>query len=278
VSVNLEKPLPEELAGRAGFNLEFLPSIYMDKTYSVDHRLFGVFPRSPQEPMHAVPPSTDDPKKLPFQEEWDRAKGYTQPLPIVSGNSITFAPEDPLHRISITSETSPLSLYDGRNRAQNGWFVLRSLIPSGKTEGAIVWHIRPHVIPNWTRPPVVAHSQAGYPPDFPKVAIIELDPKFDPPKTAKVLRLAEDGSYKPIFAGPISTPTPWLRYAYAKFDFSAVKDPGLYQIEYAGQRTDVFPIASDVYTRTWQSSLDGYLAVEMDHVSVREGYRLWHGV
>jgi predicted RNA-binding protein Jag len=29
VSVNLEKPLPEKLAGRAGFNLEFLPSIYV---------------------------------------------------------------------------------------------------------------------------------------------------------------------------------------------------------------------------------------------------------
>ncbi len=49
-------------------------------------------------------------------------------------------------------------------------------------------------------------------------------------------------------------------------------------IEYAGQRTELFPIAKDVYSRTWQSSLDGYLAVEMDHVSVREGYRLWHGV
>ena len=47
---------------------------------------------------------------------------------------------------------------DGRNRAQNGWFVLRTLIPSGKTQDAIVWHIRPDVIPNWTRPPVVAHS------------------------------------------------------------------------------------------------------------------------
>src|ERR1700729_1319488 len=29
VSINLDKPLPQKLAGRAGFNLEFLPSIYM---------------------------------------------------------------------------------------------------------------------------------------------------------------------------------------------------------------------------------------------------------
>jgi hypothetical protein len=278
VSVNLDKPLPEKLAGRAGFNLEFLPSVYVGKTYAVDGGAFGVFPRSPQDPMQKVLPSADDPKKLPYQQEWDEAKGYTQPLPLITGTSITFAPEDPLHRISITSETAPLALYDGRNRAQNGWFVLRTLIPSGKTEGAVVWHIRPNMIPNWTRPPMVAHSQAGYPPNFPKVAVIELDPKFDAPKTAKVLRLAEDGSYKQVLEGPISDLTPWLRYTYAKFDFSAVKDPGLYLIEYAGQRTDLFPIAKDVYSRTWQSSLDGFLAVEMDHVSVREGYRLWHGI
>ena len=278
VSVNLDKPLPEKLSGRAGFNLEFLPSIYMDKTYAVDNHIFGVFPRSPQEQMHKVPRSPDDPKKLPYQEEWDQAKGYTQPLPIVSGTSIVFAPEDPLHRISVSSETGPLSLYDGRNRAQNGWFVLRTLIPSGKTEGAVVWHIRPNVIPNWTRPPMIAHSQVGYAPNFPKVAIIELDPKFDAPRAAKLVRLSDDGSYKQVFEGSISEPTPWLRYTYAKFDFSSVRDPGLYAIEYAGQRTDLFPIANDVYRRSWQSSLDGYLAVEMDHVSVREGYRLWHGI
>jgi hypothetical protein len=278
VSINLEKPLPEKLAGRAGFNLEFLPSIYTGKSYAVDGMQFGVIPRSPQDPMQQILPPSDDPKKLPYQDDWDRAKGYTQPLPIVSGRSITLAPEDPLYRVNVSSDTNPVSLYDGRNRAQNGWFVLRTLIPSGKTDGAVVWHIHPNLIPNWTRPPVMAHSQVGYPPDFPKVALIELDPNFDAPKTARVLRLEADGSYRQVFEGPISAPTPWLRYAYAKFDFSPVKDPGLYEIEYAGQRTDQFPIAKDVYSRSWQSSLSGFLAVEMDHVSVREGYRLWHGV
>ncbi len=126
VSVNLDKPLPEKLAGRAGFNLEFLPSAYVDKTYAVDGSAFGIFPRSPQAAMQKVLPSADDPKKLSYQQEWDEAKGYTQPLPLVTGQSIVFAPEDPLHHISITSETGPLALYDGRNRAQNGWFVLRS--------------------------------------------------------------------------------------------------------------------------------------------------------
>src|ERR1035437_9704411 len=178
--------------------------------------------------MQKVLPSPEDPKKLPYQEEWDKDKGYTQPLPFASGKSVTLAAEDAQYRITVASENGPVSLYDGRNRAQNGWFVLRTLIPSGKTEGAVVWHIRPDVIPNWTRPPMVAHSQAGYAPDFSKVAIIELDPKYNSPKTAKVLRLGEDGSYKQVFEGPLTTPTPWLRYNYAKFDFSSVKEPGLY--------------------------------------------------
>jgi hypothetical protein len=278
VSVNLDKLLPEKLAGRAGFNLEFLPSIYMGKSYAVDGNQFGMIPRSPQDAMKQVLPPADDPKKLPYQDEWDQAKGYTQPLAVVSGTSITLAAEDPLYRVNVSSETAPVSLYDGRNRAQNGWFVLRSLIPSGKTEGAIVWHIHPELIPNWTRPPMIAHSQAGYAPNFPKVAVIELDANYDAPKTAKVIRLDADGTYKQVFEGPITAPTPWLRYRYANFDFSTVNETGLYTIEYAGQKTDLFPIAKDVYSRTWQSSLDGFLAVEMDHVSVREGYRLWHGV
>jgi endoglucanase len=277
VSVNLDKPLPEKLAGRAGFNLEFLPSLYMGKTYSVDGSKVGLFPRTPGDPMIKVLPLADEPKKLYYQEEWDKAKGYTQPLPFAEGKSITLAVDDPLARIKVTSDTGNLMLFDGRNRAQNGWFVLRGLIPSGKTAGAIVWHIRPDVIPNWTRPPMVAHSQVGYAPDFSKVAVIELDPKYSAPKTAKVLRLNEDGTYTQAFEGPLTTATPWLRYVYSKFDFSSVKNPGLYVIEYAGSRTALFPIAKDVYSKVWQPSLDTHLAVQMDHVSVREGYRIWHG-
>jgi endoglucanase len=124
---------------------------------------------------------------------------------------------------------------------------------------------------------MIAHSQVGYAPDFSKVAILELDPKYDGPRTAKVLRLMEDGSYKQVFEGPITTSTPWLRYVYSKFDFTAVRDPGLYVIEYADQRTASFPISRDAYANTWQDSLDHQLAEQMDHVSVREAYRVWHG-
>ena len=277
VSINLDKPLPEKLAGRAGFNLEFLPSIYMGKAYLVDGAKAGIFPRTPDDPMVKVLPLSDEPKKAYYLEDWDKAKGYTQPLPFAKGKSITLGVDDALARVNVKSDTADLMLFDGRDRAQNGWFVLRSLIPSDKTTGAIVWHIRPDVIPNWTRPPMIAHSQVGYAPGFSKVAVLELDPKYDAPKTAKVLRLMEDGSYKQAFEGPITPSTPWLRYVYSKFDFTAVKDPGLYVIEYADQRTAPFPISENPYANIWQDSLDHHLAEQMDHVSVREGYRVWHG-
>ncbi len=277
VTINLEKPLPEKLAGRAGFNLEFLPSIYMGKSYLVDGTKAGIFPRTPNDPMVKVLPLADEPKKAYYLEDWDKAKGYTQPLPFAEGKSITLGVDDSLARIDVKSDTANLMLFDGRNRAQNGWFVLRSLIPTGKTTGAIVWHIRPDMIPNWTRPPMIAHSQVGYAPGFSKVAVIELDPKYNGPKTAKVLRLMEDGTYKQAFEGPITPSTPWFRYVYSKFDFTPVKDPGLYVIEYANQRTAPFTISKDAYANIWQDSLDHHIAEQMDHVSVREGYRMWHG-
>jgi hypothetical protein len=277
VSINLDQPLPEKLAGRAGFNLEFLPSIYMGKAYLVDGAHAGIFPRAPEDAMIKVLPLSDEPKKAYYLEDWDKAKGYTQPLPFATGKTIMLGADDAHARVTVKSDTADLMLFDGRSRAQNGWFVLRSLIPTGKTTGAIVWHIRPDVIPNWVRPPMVAHSQVGYAPGFSKVAIIELDPKYVGPKTAKVLRLTEDGSYKPVFEGPLTPATPWLRYVYSKFDFTSVNEPGLYVIEYAGQRTAAFPISKDAYANVWQPSLDHHIAVQMDHVAVREAYRVWHG-
>ena len=44
IAVYLDKPVPDKIAGEAGFNLEFLPSQYWLKTYTMDGRL-GRLPR-----------------------------------------------------------------------------------------------------------------------------------------------------------------------------------------------------------------------------------------
>jgi endoglucanase len=258
VAVQLDQPVPAALAGKAGFNLEFTPTLYFGKSYAMDDGA-GMFPRHSDGPVERT------------------AEGSVEPLPLATGQRIVLSPEDPSTRVTIGSDSGPILLFDGRNKAQNGWFVVRTLIPSGKTGDVVVWHIQPNVIPGWTRPPVVGYNQVGYTPERQKVAVLEIDPLYDAPKTARVLRLTPEGDYGAAFSGAIKPWGKWMRYQYAHFDFSAVREPGIYVIEYAGQKTDPFRIAKDVYDGIWRPSLDTYLPEQMDHVKVREGYRIWHG-
>ena len=257
IAVNLDKPLPPSLLGKAGFNLDFLPTTYFGKTYLLD-RAPGLFTRDPIGPM--------------------AKDGSGDPLPLGSGRAITMSPEDPLTRIRIVSDNGPLSLYDARNRAQNGWFVVRSLIPAGATANAVVWHVRPNIIPDWVRQPVVSYNQAGYTPNRSKIAVIELDPNFKGPAQASLVRLTADGVQRPVLTARIKPWGKWLRYDYATFDFSRVREPGVYAIAYAGRTTSPFPISPNAYDHIWQTSLDTYLTEQMDHMRVREQYRIWQGV
>ena len=258
ITVNLDKPIPKALEGIAGFNLEFLPSAYFHKTYLMDGKN-GVFPLYPSGPTTLLP------------------SGSTEPQPLATGKVLVLAPEDAGRRTTLRSETGSLALYDGRNKAQNGWYVVRTLLPAGKTGTVITWHISANTIPRWTREPMIAYSQVGYHPRQKKVAVIELD-KYDGPRpTARLLKVGADGRLAEKFK---STPKRWghyLRYQYTTFDFSPVTEEGLYVIEYGKQRTTPFRIAADVFATTWQPTLDVYFPVAMDHMFVKEAYRVWHG-
>lgn len=255
LTVNLEKPLPQALFGRAGFNLEFLPSAYFEKSFVMDQST-GLFPLYPGG----------------LKEINDKV----QPHLLAAGKQLILAPDDPLRRVSIKS-TNELRLYDGRNKAQNGWFVVRSLLPVDKTGTVIDWHIAANVQPDWIRPPMIAHSQVGYHPAQEKIAVIELDRNDKRKAKARLLKTTGDGGTAQILE---SAPKAWggyLRYNYLTFDFSSVRESGIYMIEYAGERTAPFRIAGDVYATAWQPTLDIFFPVQMDHVLVNEAYRVWHG-
>lgn len=259
ISVVLDKPLPAALAGKAGFNLEFLPAAYFHQSYFADD-VAHPFPLYPASSM--THPS---------------AGQRPEPLPMASAQRFVLAPTDPQQQVTVSSSNGTIELYDGRNQAQNGWFVMRQLLPAGKTGTVLQWTLSGSSDPHWIRPTVIGHSQVGYAPDQQKVAVMERDPKAGPGGEAQLLRVTPDGREQTVFSAQPKAAGDYLRYGYSQFDFSRVTEPGLYVIAYEGQHTAPFRIAKDIYAAAWHPTLDVFLPQQMDHMRVGEAYRVWHG-
>lgn len=277
IAVYLDKPVPEFLAGKAGFNLEFLPSQYWGKTYLMDGRP-NRFPRYAVSQTQAV--SNDEkPRQFKgFRTYDDRGTGeFVDPLPLETGHNILIAPDEPERMIKISSDDATLELYDGRMLAQNGWFVLRSVLPAGKTGKVVTWTVEPHAIPGWIREPNIGFSQVGYVPSQPKVAVIELDKMDKPLKTASIYRIEDDGSEKLAYKGNIDVWGMYYKHNYVKFDFSEVREPGVYFIKYGKYQTGNFIIDKSVYNWITDATSDVWIPIHMNHMTVNEGYRIWHG-
>jgi endoglucanase len=278
VAVFLDTPVPERLEGRAGLNMEFLPSRYFERTYLVDGEP-GIFARYPAGPTVVKPASTQVRQFEGYSTFDDHGRGeYVEADPVAVGRTIVLAPEDPERHVTITAAAGKLMLLDGRNVAQNGWFVVRSLLATRTTGKVAEWSVQPHVIPGWTRAPVVGFSQAGYSPAQPKRAVIELDPNDTPLTTASVFEVPPDGTPVERLKLEIELWGKYLRYNYVTADFSAIRQPGLYFLQYGNQKTETFPIAARVYDSVWHLTSDVWFPVQMDHMTVNEAYRVWHGL
>jgi hypothetical protein len=277
IAVYLDKPVPEKLAGEAGFNIEFLPSQYWLKTFIMDGRL-NRFPRYATS-QTVTRPNSEKPRQFKgFKTYDDRGTDrFVDPLPLETGHRLTVATDDPERLITINSDDAELRLYDGRMLAQNGWFVLRSVLPAGKTGKVLTWTVEPHAIPNWIRQPNIGFSQIGYTPEQPKVAVIELDKNDKPQATASLMRIREDGTTEQAFQGAIKNWGPYYKYNYVKFDFSSVRQPGVYFIQYGQTKTNDFLIDEHVYDKITDATTDVWVPIHMNHMYVTEGYRTWHG-
>ena len=277
IAVWLDKPVPEAIAGEAGFNLEFLPSQYWLKTYIVDGRL-GRFPRyATSETITRA--NQEKPRQFKgFKTYDDRGTGrFIDPLPIESGHTMTLATDDAERMITISSEDSELKLYDGRMVAQNGWYVLRSVLPKGKTGKVVTWTVKPHAIPGWIRKPNIGFSQIGYTPEQPKVAVIELDKAAQPLSYATLMRIKSDGTSEEALRSDIRPWGTYFKYNYVKFDFSEMRQPGVYFIQYGDTRTNDFLIDEHVYDKITDATTDVWVPIHMNHMYVNEAYRTWHG-
>ncbi|NMB06501.1 MAG: glycoside hydrolase [Bacteroidales bacterium] len=286
VTVDLDRPVPEKFLGKVGFNLELFPGTLFGKPWIMDGQS-GFFPQQPNGPTRK------EPSNHPHQGDYNpggkasvaqlSGTGYSPIIaddivsePYAVGKRFTVRPDDPYNRFTIESKGTDLKLYDGRMNHNNGWFVLRSEVPAGKTDGAIEWVITPNVVDEWLYPPVIQTSQVGYHPAQPKVAVIELDNRETKRLQPVLYRITEKGRQE-IAAAAASEWGKFLRYNYLKLDFSEVKEEGLYQVGYGDSRSSVFRIAGDVYERgVWQPVLEYFLPVQMCHMRVNEKYRVWH--
>ncbi len=277
ISVYLDKPLPEKLEGRAGLNLEFIPSSYFRKTCLMDGKP-GLFPLYPSG-SSSVEPATSKVLQYAGHSTFDdRGRNeYIVPGPLATGKTIVMAPEDPENMVKIMALNSDLMLFDGRMLAQNGWFVVRSLLPSKKTGNVLQWYLEPNALSDWERAPVIQFSQVGYHPGQEKIAVIELDANDIPLQRASLFQVAPDGRQVEKYTGAVTQWGKYTRYNYIKFDFSPVKDPGIYFIKYGAQSTNTFIIGPDVYSNIWHPTMDVFFPAQMDHMTVNEAYRTWHG-
>ena len=288
VTVDLDKPVPDFLLGKVGFNLEFYPGDLFGKPWMMDAQT-GIYPRQPNGPLMRTQPNQlhsgnfhQTGKPLASLKQLN-GKGYSPMIaddiiaePYAVGRKFTSCPADAMNRLTVESFTGDLKLYDGRMNHNNGWFVLRSEIAKGATKGAVRWKITPAIDPDWLSNPVIQTSQVGYHPRQPKRVIIETDAREQINEQVQLLSIGENGEtlVKTI------TPSKWgkfLRYNYLTADFSDITQPGLYQVRYGKCRSSVFRIADDVYDRgVWQPVIEYFLPVQMCHMRVAEKYRVWH--
>lgn len=291
VTVDLDKPIPDEFVGKICFNMELFPGALFGKPWIMDHKQ-GIFPPQANGPTLSMPTNYLYTEKLPIPDtkvDKKRLSGDNKSyspiiaddiiaMPYAVGRRFTVRPDDPYNRFTIETSASDLKLYDGRMNHNNGWFVISSEVPSGESKGAVKWVITPNVVSDWLYPPVVQVSQVGYHTRQAKKAVIELDSRDTELGTAALYRITEKGEQLSYTL----TGKEWghfLRYHYLIFDFTDIREEGLYKVRYGSSESSIFRIADDVYDRgVWQPVLEYFLPVQMCHMRVNEKYRVWHGL
>jgi len=187
------------------------------------------------------------------------------------------AQEDPLHNFTISQPDGALRLLDQRQGSPQPWFMFEAAFERSSPATEIGMTITPTLTPAWRRTPVIGISQVGYLPRQPKRAILELDARDSAAEPVNLYQLQATGGKKLVKSGVAKNWGKFLRFQYAIFDFSDVREAGLYLVEFRAQHAGPFQIADEVTDEAWQPTLEYFLPVQMCHVAVKEGSRTWHG-
>jgi hypothetical protein len=248
ITLELDQPVDWSTVERAGFRIWLDPIVYSSRSF-LGGRVSGLFPPN-----------------------------YSGVSTLLEGaDKLRIAPEDPAHSFTIARRGGALQLVDDRKYSMDSWFYVAAPLEPGSRETRIEVEITPSIDPAWRQQPVIGVSQAGYHPKQRKEAVLQLDLQDQVREAVKLYRLEVESGMTLVKSG---IPRVWghrLGSRYATFDFTDIRQPGMYLLQFRGRTAGPFRIATDVYDRLWEPTLEYFLPEQMCHVAVRQGERTWHG-
>ncbi len=257
IAVDIKGEIADSLYGKLAFMLELFPGSYKGKSYYMDDTP-GIFPTQ-------------------FNGKRQFIDNELEAVAIVSGKKLSIAPEDDLYHFSIESKLGKIELVDGRASTNHKWYIVRSILPKQKSKRVVEWVIKPHINTNWLPEPVVGFSQIGYNTEQTKISVIEIHEK-DKPQTVYLKKVSPQGKISTVKEVKPKVWGKYYRRKYLHFDFTNIKNVGMYFIEYKNQRTEIFPISKYLFAQEfWRTTLETFIPVQMCHVAVKDRLRLWHG-
>ena len=246
VRLELDGALDWSAVAEAGFRIHLYPGAYFSRSYQGETGA-GVFPRH-----------------------------YPgQPVLLSGARTLRIAQEDALYGVTLSRTGGTLALTDRRASSPQRWFAVEAPLEPGATRLEV--KITPRFRPDWRRAPVIGVSQAGYHPKQRKAAVIDLDERDKAEAPVKLVRLELNGTMRTVKEAVPTDWGPFHRFRYATFDFSEVREPGLYLLQFRGEQAGPFRIGGDVLDTAWRPALEYFLPIQMCHVQIREGSRVWHG-
>jgi len=248
ITVELDQPVDWNRISQLMLKIEIYPQEYQYKTYH-GGGVTGFFP--------------------------ERYMGKAVLIP--EAKKISVAPEDDLRALIITSENATLRLIDGRRLEDHGGFRVDAILSPSSAKKQFSMKITPRFNPDWRREPIIQISQTGYHPDQKKRAVLELDARMTDIENMNLIFLENNGTKKMIMS---DKPVKWgylFDHNYYVFDFTDIKTPGQYFLAYKNQQVGPITIANSVYKETWHPTMDVFFPVQMCHVEVRQGGKVWHG-
>jgi hypothetical protein len=260
IEVHCEKPNLPEIQDGLFYTIELFPASFFDTSYHIGN-FHGVFNKEPE------------------RLDGDSLQSQEKPLMIMgTGNEIDIAPENPLKKINIRGINAQLNLVDIRDFYCGASFQIMAQFSPEKVNDCVGIEITPNIETSWRDSPILGISQVGYHPEQTKQVILELDKRVSKISEIIIERLhAKKGLYQVKGGIPIV----WGEYMnkkYARFDFSEIKTPGLYQIRYENQKSNLFKISAEIYQdNVYQPSLHTFFPMQMCHMSVRDSMQVWHG-